>query len=237
LAYGVSGADVKQLNDNLAEMGYADRDDLSKSKFDWRTRRAVCAWQQDLKLRRTGVLEPGEIVFLPGQVRVGSVDAALGSMVGPGAALISVTGTDQIVTIDLDAALRGTLNEGLAVEVVLPDRTQLDATVASIGRTITGSTDPDAETEPTVKVAVELDGDADELDASPVSVVVERVLVADALAVPVGALVARPGGGYAVERKTAGGVELVPVEPGQFSDGLVEVTGDIAEGDEVVVPS
>jgi hypothetical protein len=40
-----------------------------------------------------------------------------------------------------------------------------------------------------------------------------------------------------VERKTAGGVELVPVEPGQFSDGLVEVTGDIAEGDEVVVPS
>jgi hypothetical protein len=68
-------------------------------------------------------------------------------------------------------------------------------------------------------------------------VIVERVLAEDVLTVPVGALLALAGGGYVVERVTAGGTEQVAVEPGQFADGLVEVIGDIAEGDQVVVPS
>jgi hypothetical protein len=75
------------------------------------------------------------------------------------------------------------------------------------------------------------------LDAAPVVVIVERVIAEDALTVPVGALLAVAGGGYVVERVTAGGIDRVAVEPGQFADGLVEVTGDITEGDEVVVPS
>jgi hypothetical protein len=33
-----------------------------------------------------------------------------------------------------------------------------------------------------------------------------------------------------------GGTELVPVEIGAFADGWVQVTGDLAEGDDVVVP-
>ena len=58
----------------------------------------------------------------------------------------------------------------------------------------------------------------------------------DVLAVPVTALLALPGGGYAVERRTAAGTERVPVEPGQFADGLVAVRGALRAGDEVVVP-
>ena len=58
------------------------------------------------------------------------------------------------------------------------------------------------------------------------------------LAVPVDALLALAEGGYAVER---GGRrrhrELVAVEIGAFADGWVEVTGDLAEGDDVVVPA
>jgi hypothetical protein len=57
------------------------------------------------------------------------------------------------------------------------------------------------------------------------------------LAVPANALLALLEGGYAVERVTdGGGTELVAVETGLFADGWVEVSGDLAEGDEVVVP-
>lgn len=74
-------------------------------------------------------------------------------------------------------------------------------------------------------------------DAAPVTVLIDRVLATDVLVVPVGALLASTGQGFSVERLTADGIELVPVEPGQFAAGLVEVSGAISEGDEVVVPS
>ena len=59
----------------------------------------------------------------------------------------------------------------------------------------------------------------------------------DALSVPVEALLALAEGGYALERPDG---SLVGVETGAFADGYVAVTptsGDLAEGDEVVVPS
>jgi hypothetical protein len=59
------------------------------------------------------------------------------------------------------------------------------------------------------------------------------------LAVPVTALVALAEGGYGVEVVDSRGSRLVGVEIGMFSDAddLVEVTGDLDEGDEVVVPA
>jgi multidrug efflux pump subunit AcrA (membrane-fusion protein) len=72
--------------------------------------------------------------------------------------------------------------------------------------------------------------------------VVVRVVTSAAegvLAVPVDALMALAEGGYAVERVGTGpdgASELVAVELGAFADGWVEVTGDVAEGDQVEVP-
>ena len=44
-------------------------------------------------------------------------------------------------------------------------------------------------------------------------------------------------GSSVVERvETDGTTSQVPVETGAFADGWVEVTGDLAEGDDVVVP-
>ena len=55
------------------------------------------------------------------------------------------------------------------------------------------------------------------------------------------ALLAQPGGGYAVEVTGAGGRHrLVAVTPGLFDDaaGLVQVTGSgLAAGQQVVVPA
>jgi hypothetical protein len=78
-------------------------------------------------------------------------------------------------------------------------------------------------------------------DQAPVQVTITTASVANALVVPVAALLAQAGGGYAVEVVGAGGAtHLVPVSLGLFddADGLVQVTGSgLAAGLNVVVPS
>jgi hypothetical protein len=65
--------------------------------------------------------------------------------------------------------------------------------------------------------------------------------VKDALVVPVNALLALAGGGYAIEEVRPGGVHrLVPVDLGLVDDaaGLVQVTGSgVRAGQRVVVPA
>ncbi len=72
-------------------------------------------------------------------------------------------------------------------------------------------------------------------------VTITTASVPSALVVPVTALLARSGGGYAVEVVDPGGTHhLVPVSLGLFddADGLVQVTGsELGAGQEVVVPS
>jgi multidrug efflux pump subunit AcrA (membrane-fusion protein) len=74
-----------------------------------------------------------------------------------------------------------------------------------------------------------------------VNVLITTAGVRNALVVPVNALVALAGGGYAVEEVTGSGThELRPVTPGLFDDqaGLVQVTGSgLAAGQRVVVPA
>jgi hypothetical protein len=64
--------------------------------------------------------------------------------------------------------------------------------------------------------------------------------VADVLSVPVTALVGKSGGGFAVEVvRSDGRRELVAVKLGLFdtAGGRVEVEGELAEDDQVVVPA
>jgi peptidoglycan hydrolase-like protein with peptidoglycan-binding domain len=231
-----NGPDIRQLNDNLAALGYAERDDLPGQRFDWRTRHAVSQWQDDLGLRQTGAVELGDVMFLPYGVRIGTVEAQRGTRVSSGQALATATRRRRVITIDLDAAHRRSLTEDAPVVVVLPDRTEVDAAIRSIGRVVSVPAGPDDT--PSVQVEVELTEDAAvELEAAPVVVVVERVIAENVLTVPVGALLAVADGGYVVERVTADGTDHVAVEPGRFAGGRVEVTGDLTEGEDVVVPS
>jgi len=79
------------------------------------------------------------------------------------------------------------------------------------------------------------------LDQAPVTVSITTASVKDALVVPVDALLALAGGGYAVEVVSSSGLHsLVPVTLGLFddADGLVAVTGSgLAAGQHVVVPA
>ena len=83
---------------------------------------------------------------------------------------------------------------------------------------------------------------AGDLDQAPVSVSIVSARASDVLAVPVSALVALAGGGYAVEVVHGAGAtatrQLVAVQTGLFSSTLVQVSGaGIAAGQRVEVPA
>jgi multidrug efflux pump subunit AcrA (membrane-fusion protein) len=76
------------------------------------------------------------------------------------------------------------------------------------------------------------------LDQAPVTVNIVTAQAHGVLAVPISALVALAGGGYAVEVVHGSARSLVAVQTGLFSDTLVQVSGaGLAVGMNVEVPS
>jgi len=71
--------------------------------------------------------------------------------------------------------------------------------------------------------------------ASAATVNVTDVAAKDVLFVPVGALLALAEGGFAVEVPSGAATTLVKVDVGEVLEGQVEITGDISEGNEVVI--
>ena len=237
LRAGLEGRDVRQLEQGLADLGF-DPGAVDGS-FDADTAAAVADLQDARGLRATGRLELGRIAFLPGRRRIARRDAKLGTALR-GTAL-TTTSTRRVVTLDVDAADQQVAREGARVDVELPDGRLATGRVARVGR-VAQTPDPQdgGEGTPTVEVVVRLTGRerGGRLDQAPVSVELARERRRGVLAVPVTALVALRGGGYAVERVTAGRQRRrVRVTPGLVADGLVEVEGALREGDRVEVPS
>ncbi len=251
LAVGVAdGNDVTQLKRNLVAMGFDKRGTMAiDAHFGEATKAAVKRWQKAIGVKQTGVVKLGTVLFLPGSQRVGTVDVAIGDQVQSGATMMTTTATEQIVTVALETTQQRLVAEGDSVTVELPDGSTVPGTVASIGTVATSSSDSSgttgqggaqqqASSDATVEMVISLDeASGVDLDQAPVDVNITQESATNVLAVPVTALVALAGGGYALE--LVDGPEtthLVRVEPGLYADGYVEVTGDeIAEGTEIVV--
>jgi peptidoglycan hydrolase-like protein with peptidoglycan-binding domain len=63
LSRGSTGADVKQVQAMLAALGHLRG--APDGEFGWVTERAVKGWQKSLGIPQDGVVQPGDIVFVP----------------------------------------------------------------------------------------------------------------------------------------------------------------------------
>jgi hypothetical protein len=232
------GADIRALEENLVALGYATSRTLTvDNAWTTATETAVKKWQHALGVAETGTVDAGAVVYQPSAVRVTARTGTIGG--GAGGPILSVTGVDRAVAIDLESDKQDAIAEGQHVMVEFADGRSVAATVRTKGRVVHPPSGQGGGSS-TIDVTVTLDDPAaaGDLDESPVTVVVTDAKASGVLAVPVSALLALAEGGYAVERVGPGGARsLIAVETGEFADGWVEVRSDLAEGDTVVVPA
>jgi peptidoglycan hydrolase-like protein with peptidoglycan-binding domain len=258
-----AGPDVAQLDANLIALGYATPATLTVSDtFTAATSFAVQRWQAALGLPVTGVVPAGQVAYAPGPLRVASLDVMLGAAAQPGAAVLAATSARPVVSAALPVGQEYLIHRGDQVSVTLPDGTRtVPGVVTAISRVASAaspggagqpSPGPSAPGGPgsggagsggssdTVQLTVRLAHPraAGGLDQAPVTVNIVSARAGGVLAVPISALVALAGGGYAVQVITDGTAHLTGVHTGLFSSSLVQVASSgLRAGLRVEVPS
>jgi hypothetical protein len=240
LSQGEKGPDVRELNTDLVALELASRQQLdpSSDNFSAATATALARLQARLGVDQTGTLPLGEAVFLPGPVRITDVTATLGTSAGVDTAIAHATSTRRQVQVNIPATEQSGLRAGDRVLITLPNYKDTAGVVTQVGTVANGS----GSASPTIPVTIKLldPRSAGSLDQAPVRVQITTAGVSNALIVPVTALLAQTGGAYAVETIDAHGIHhLVPVTLGLFddADGLVQVSGDLHPGQQVVIPA
>jgi peptidoglycan hydrolase-like protein with peptidoglycan-binding domain len=93
LHVGDAGQDVRQLNRNLHQLGYADdarvHIDPGDNDFTSKTKQALKVLQRRKGVRATGTLATGDAVFLSESVRISEVTGDLGGFARPGAPVLT----------------------------------------------------------------------------------------------------------------------------------------------------
>jgi peptidoglycan hydrolase-like protein with peptidoglycan-binding domain len=238
------GADVLELEQNLVALGLDPGHGITVDRhFSDATATAIRRWQAARGrpvVQRTGRLPLGQVVFLPGAVRVGQALAEVGTSTGPGQPALAATTTARVVRVALTADRQAAIHPGDPVRVTIPGLAEpVSGTVREIGTVAA----PPSEGTPTatvpIVITVTLPAGAPTLDQAPVQVAITAAQRRNVLLVPVTALLAGPSGGYQIAVLDGTGRHLVSVRPGLFDEaaGTVEVSGDgLAEGVQVEVP-
>jgi len=164
------------------------------------------------------------------------------------------TSTDMVVTVQLDASRQTEALVGERVYVTLPSNAVAQGVITEVGRVAQtssqssgggsspgsgGNSTSGAGSAPpaTIPVTISLRhaGRLGSLDQAPVTVAFALTTTRNALSIPVSALLATAGGGYAVDViASTRAVSRVPVTPGSFAGGFVQISGSgIAAGTKV----
>ena len=190
LQEGMRGGDVRQLNHDLAALGYANSGYISAlgwDYFSWETSYGLERLQGAVGLRETGELPLGQAVFEPGALRVSAVSASLGSPAS--GQIFTATSARPVVTITLNASEQPEVKTGDKVSVTMPDGTPTPGVISSVGKVASGT---GSSATITVDVRLLHPKAAGGLDQAPVTVEITTGSVKNALVVPVDALLARP---------------------------------------------
>jgi hypothetical protein len=256
LSAGVTpGRDVAQLDRNLIALGYGAGLVVS-DYFTGATAYAVGLWQAARALPVTGTVPLGQVAYAPGPLRITGVTPVPGSPPQPGTAVLTATSPVPVVIAAVPVGQEYLVKAGDAVTVTLPDGVSTTpgvvTSLSSVASAASGNagSPPDggnatqgpggAAGQDTVQMTVRLTrpAAAGHLDQAPVSVSIVSAQARDVLAVPVSALVALAGGGYAVDVVQGGTAHLVAVQTGLFAQTLVQVSGPgLTAGERVQVPS
>lgn len=249
------GPDILQLETNLAALGYGAGLTVDET-FTAATAKALKAFETAIGMSNpSGVLDPSQVVFSQGPIRVDSV-LTRGTTVAAGTSVITAallqraqdtvtndvvtttTTPTQAVTFTIPTTDQGTFKLGDAVTVVLADASTATGVVSTISDTPRrNGSGPNATLILDVTVAITTVPPAGLIEG-PANVDVTTSVKKGLTMVPLRALVALEGGGYAVSVvDTAGASKYVAVETGVFQDGWVQVTGKVAPGDLVQVPA
>ena len=252
------GEDVKQLEENLFVLGYADGISQIDRVFDTATANAIKKMQDELGLIQTGSISIGDVVFLPGTsvVKASQLVPSLGINVSSNVPLLSLRTTEKIETkigqagdasttveslqrvrTSIEVADKELIAIGSNVKVELPDESKVSGTIREIG-SIAVWPQGNQTGNPLLDVSVSIDGNIvfHQWTGAVVTVSITQKLVEGVLAVPIPSLVALLGGGYGLEILEGNSTKLVAVEAGVYDDGWVEVKGEgLAEGTKVVV--
>lgn len=258
LGVGATGPDAAELNADLVALGYASPAEVHPTSafFGSATATALKKLQTALGVRPSGRLTFGQAVFEPTAVRVTTLPAQLGGGAKPGETAMGGTSTARQVQVALDASQQTHVAVGDGVAITLPDDRSTPGVISSVGAVATcpsssggpgsGSAAPGMDncssgSTPTITVGVTPSDPVatGTWDQAPVQIGITTASVHDALVVPLTALLARSGGGYAVEVIRPGARNhLVAVSLGLFDDaeGLVAVNGPgLFAGQRVVI--
>lgn len=232
LSMGVSdGEDIRQLQQNLADLGYYYA--YVGDTFDQYTEDALKRWQADRGLEKTGVFTPSDVVVVPvAPIRIDRITGSLGlSETSPA----TFTSPVRSVTAPLNDSQVKALEVGRPVKIQTGDGSTFPGEITQITEGKPAAGDQEA-VKPAAIIAVE---GADEATPGDVKVVITEETADDLLLVPVSSLLATSDDGYAVEVQRggpAGELVRIPVEIGRVSSSKAEIiSGELEEGDEVVV--
>jgi peptidoglycan hydrolase-like protein with peptidoglycan-binding domain len=153
-----------------------------------------------------------------------------------GEVVLTTTSTQQIVQLKVKPEQQQLARLGETVTVQLPGGGQASGHVTEVGTVASEASSAGDEPkgnsgesgEFTIPVTIALDHHVAHLDEAPVSVELVKGVRRNVLTVPATALIATAGGGYAVEALASTPNDhrvTVPVTPGMFAGGYVEVEG------------
>jgi peptidoglycan hydrolase-like protein with peptidoglycan-binding domain len=237
LGPGVTGPDVRQLNDNLTALGYPGLP--AGNTYTVGTARAVTQWQKSLDLPQTGEVELGRVLFAPGDIRIDSVTTGVNESTGDGQEVLHYTGTSRVVTAQLQVSQHRLAREGTQVQIQLPAGTTVAGRVDRVYTVIEQPVDARSNAVTLIETLISL---ADPMAAAGIEAAVVTVVFTagehkDVLTVPIAALVALAEGGYGLEVVEGSTTHYVAVSTGLFAHGMVEVSGDgLTEGVTVGMP-
>ncbi len=152
-----------------------------------------------------------------------------------GEVALSTSSTEQLVQLKVKPEQQQLARLGETVAVLLPGGGRARGHITEVGTVASepsgsgdegkGSPSGESGESATIPVTIALDRHVAHLDQAPVSVELVKSIRRNVLTVPATALLATAGGGYAVEALEQDRRVTVPVTPGMFADGYVQVEG------------